>query len=98
MQDLQNRTLTFHDFLYGERKNVLFNAHTRWALGFDLIDRVSTNEILKITSEGRNTKHMKTFDYTYNEEGLPVTAVVTETDPPLTVETKTFVTYTYEIL
>ncbi|MHA4893277.1 hypothetical protein ACXZ1K_00895 [Pedobacter sp. PWIIR3] len=98
VQDLQNRSLTFHDFIYGERKNVLFNAHTRWALGFDHIDRVSTNEVLKIATQGRFVSHLKTFDYTYNEEGLPITAVVTETDPPLTIETKTFVTYTYERL
>ncbi|MGY4383770.1 hypothetical protein ACVWYN_000789 [Pedobacter sp. UYP24] len=98
IQELNNRTITNYDYIFGEKKNVLFNANTRWAFGVENIDRISTNEILKVVTETRNIKHQKTYDYTYNEEGLPVTAVITETDPPLAIETKTFVTYTYEKL
>ncbi len=98
IQELNNRTVTNNNYTFGEKKNVLFNANTKWAFGVENIDRISTNEILKDVTETRNIKHQKTYNYTYNEEGLPLTAVITETDPPMAVETKTFVTYTYEKL
>lgn len=97
-QVLQNRTLTSYDYTYGERKNILFNANTRWALGLDNIDRVSTNEVIRVITEIGYKRYIKKYTYTYNEEGLPISALITETDPPLNIERKTSATYTYEKL
>ncbi|MES2827237.1 MAG: hypothetical protein V4687_03750 [Bacteroidota bacterium] len=96
--DLQNRTLTTYDFRYGSKKNILFNANIRWAMGIEKIDRMSTNEVLREISEVNSKKHIKSYVYTYDADLFPVTAIITETDPPSILETKTTVTYTYEVL
>lgn len=96
--DLQNRTLTIYDYRFGSKKNVLFNANSRWAFGFEKVDRVSTNEVLREIAEVNNKRHVKNYTYTYDADLFPLAAVITETDPPSLTETKTMVTYTYEVL
>jgi hypothetical protein len=96
--EISNRTFTNYDFEYGEKKNVFFNASIRWPLAIGKFDRVSTNEILTIKTERAGLKHQKSFNYTYNSDGMPMSAIVTDTDPPSRMEYKSTITYTYEYL
>ncbi|MEJ7557443.1 MAG: hypothetical protein WKF66_03975 [Pedobacter sp.] len=96
--EIANRVFVNYDFEYGERKNVFFNASIRWPLGIETVDRVSTNEILKIKTESGGVKHQKTFNYTYDTDGMPLSAIVIDTDPPSKVEYKTMISYTYKNL
>ena len=96
--EVVNRRFINYDYVYGERKNVLFNASIRWPLGIENVDRVSTNEVLSIKTETQGKVHLKSFSYVYDLNGMPQRANVTETDPPSRIETKSSITYTYEYL
>lgn len=96
--EISNRIFINYDYEYGERKNVFFNASIRWPLGMEKFDRVSTNEILKIKTESGGLKHQKSFSYEYDTDGMPLSAVVTDSDPPSKAEYKSTLTYTYEYL
>ncbi|RZK79871.1 MAG: hypothetical protein EOO85_02470 [Pedobacter sp.] len=95
---IANRVFTNYDFEYGERKNAFFHASIRWPLAIDNFDRVSTNEILVIKTESNGKIHNKSFNYLYDSDGMPVSAIVTDTDPPSKLEVKSTITYTYEYL
>jgi hypothetical protein len=94
--EVANRVFTNYDYQYGEKKNVFFNASIRWSLGVESVDRVSTNEILTIKTESKGLRHQKSFSYVYDTDGMPLSAIVTDTDPPSKVEQKSTITYTYE--
>lgn len=96
--EISNRVFVNYDYEYGERKNVFFNASIRWPLGMEMFDRVSTNEILTIKTEASGAKHQKSFKYVYDTDGMPLSAIVTDTDPPSKIEYKSTITYTYEYL
>lgn len=96
--EISNRVFINYDYEYGERKNVFFNASIRWPLGIEKFDRVSTNEILVIKTESGGLKHTKSFQYVYDTDGMPLSAIVTDTDPPSRTEYKSTLTYTYEYL
>ena len=96
--EISNRVFINYDFEYGVKKNVFFNASIRWPLGIETVDRVSTNEILKIKTESAGVKHQRSFSYVYDTDGMPLSAVVTDTDPPSKLEYKSTITYTYKDL
>ncbi|MBC7565894.1 MAG: hypothetical protein H7223_02915 [Pedobacter sp.] len=96
--EIANRAFINYDFEYGEKKNVFFNASIRWPLAIEKFDRVSTNEILTIKTESRGVKHQRSFSYVYDTDGMPLSAVVTDTDPPSKLEYKSAITYSYEYL
>jgi len=96
--EVVNRRFINYDYTYGDRKNVFFNSSIRWPLAVENVDRVSTNEILSIKTETQGKIHQKNFSYVYNQDGMPSSAIITETDPPAKVETKSSMSYTYEYL
>jgi hypothetical protein len=96
--EISNRVFINYDYEYGERKNAFFNASIRWPLGMETFDRVSTNEILTIKTEASGVKHQKSFKYVYDTDGMPLSAIVTDTDPPSKIEYKSTIIYTYEYL
>ena len=94
--EIANRVFTNYDFEYGEKKNVFFNSNIRWPLGIDRFDRVSTNEVLSIKTETKGVKHQKSFLYSYDNDGFPLSAIVTETEPPSRTEYKSTIQYSYD--
>jgi hypothetical protein len=96
--EIANGVFTNYNYEYGERKNIFFNASIRWPLAIEKVDRVSTNEILTIKTESNRVKHQRSFSYIYDADGMPISAVVTDTDPPSKLESKSAITYTYKYL
>lgn len=96
--DITNRVFSNYDLEYGDKKNVFFNASIRWPLAMERFDRVSTNEILKVKTEIGGVKHQRSFSYVYDADGMPLSAIVTDTDPPSKMEYKSTITYTYDYL
>jgi hypothetical protein len=96
--ELANRRFINYDYEYGEKKNVFFNASIPWVLPIEKYDRVSTNEILTIKTESSGVKHQRSFSYVYDTDGMPLSAIVTDTDPPSKLEYKSTINYTYEYL
>ena len=95
---ISNRVFTNYELEYGDKKNVFFNASIRWPLAMEKFDRVSTNEILRIKTETAVGIHQRSFSYIYDADGMPMSAIVTDTDPPSRMEYKSTITYTYDYL